>query len=72
MSSLGIRLADPRSAAAAVAGIYRPAVEETVASFEFEAPDAGEMGRRMKNVLARTPWPLRSRTSWRPRPAAGR
>ena len=51
-----IRLADPERDAAAVADIYRPAVEETIASFEAEAPDAAEMARRISATLERTPW----------------
>jgi phosphinothricin acetyltransferase len=51
-----VRLADPDRDAPAVAEIYRPAVEETIASFEEVAPDAAEMSRRMSAVLARTPW----------------
>lgn len=51
-----IRLADPSGDAAAVAEIYRPAVETGVASFEEVAPDAAEMRRRMIDILAATPW----------------
>ena len=39
-----------------MAGIYRPSVEAGLASFEDEAPDAGEMAGRMRDTLARTPW----------------
>lgn len=53
---LRIRLADPDRDAAAVADIYRPAVEEWIASFEEPAPDAAEMARRIRTTLARTPW----------------
>lgn len=51
-----LRLADPDRDAEAVAAIYRPAVESSIASFEEVAPDAAEMARRMGVVLARTPW----------------
>ena len=51
-----IRLADPDRDAAAVAEIYRPAVEEMIASFEAVAPDADEMAGRMRATLERTPW----------------
>jgi L-amino acid N-acyltransferase YncA len=51
-----VRLADPDRDAAAVADIYRPAVDETIASFEAVAPDAAEMARRMRATLERTPW----------------
>jgi phosphinothricin acetyltransferase len=51
-----VRLADPQRDAAAVAAIYRPAVEGSHISFEESAPDAEEMARRMRDVLARTPW----------------
>ena len=53
---LRIRLADPDRDAAAVADIYRPAVESTIASFEAPAPDAAEMARRIRTTLERTPW----------------
>src|SRR5688500_5354848 len=51
-----VRLADPDRDAAAVADIYRPAVDATIASFEAPAPDAAEMARRMRTMLERTPW----------------
>ena len=53
---LEIRLADPDRDADAIASIYRPAVEETGASFEEVAPDGAEMGRRIRQTLIRTPW----------------
>jgi len=51
-----VRLADPPRDAAAVAAIYRPAVEETIASFERESPGEAAMRQRMETILARTPW----------------
>ena len=51
-----VRLASPRTDAAAVADIYRPAVESSLASFEERAPTAAEMADRMAATLARTPW----------------
>jgi phosphinothricin acetyltransferase len=51
-----VRIADPERDADAVATIYRPAVEASIASFEEVAPDAVEMARRMAAILARTPW----------------
>lgn len=51
-----IRLADPERDAAAIAEIYRPEVERGVASFEEVAPDAPEMARRIRSVLAWAPW----------------
>ena len=51
-----IRLADPDRDAAAVAAIYRPHVEDGLASFEEVAPDAAQMARRMRTTLERTPW----------------
>lgn len=53
---LEIRLADPDRDAAAVAAVYRPAVESSPASFEEVAPTASEMARRMRVTLRRTPW----------------
>jgi L-amino acid N-acyltransferase YncA len=51
-----VRLADPDGDADAVAAIYRPAVESSVASFEEVAPSAAEMAGRMRAILAWTPW----------------
>lgn len=51
--ALLIRLAGARDAAA-IAAIYRPFVEGTRISFEEEAPDAGEISRRMSNPIH--PW----------------
>jgi phosphinothricin acetyltransferase len=51
-----IRLADPARDAEAVAEIYRPAVESSIASFEEVPPTAGEMAERMVAVLRHTPW----------------
>jgi len=41
---------------AALATIYAPAVESQATSFELEAPDGSEMGRRVAAVTAKTPW----------------
>ena len=51
-----IRLADPETDADAVAAIYRPAIERTIASFESPPPDGPEMAQRIRTTLARTPW----------------
>jgi phosphinothricin acetyltransferase len=51
-----IRPADPDLDAPAVAAIYRPAIETTIASFEEPAPDAGAMAARMRATLERFPW----------------
>jgi L-amino acid N-acyltransferase YncA len=51
-----VRPGDPDRDAEAVAAIYRPAVERSLASFEEVAPDAAEMARRMRVTLERTPW----------------
>ena len=53
---MNIRPADPDLDAAAVAAIYRPAIETTIASFEEPAPDAGAMAARMRATLERYPW----------------
>lgn len=39
-----------------IAEIYRPYVEKTAISFEYEAPDADEMARRMAAVLKKYPY----------------
>jgi L-amino acid N-acyltransferase YncA len=51
-----VRLADPEADAAAVAEIYRPAVESSLASFEEVPPTAAEMADRMRTSLERLPW----------------
>ena len=53
---LEIRLADPDRHAAAVADIYRPSVESTMATFEEAPPGAATVAARMRAILARTPW----------------
>ena len=53
---MSVRLADPDRDADAVAAIYRPAVETSIASFEEVAPSAVEMAARIHAVLAWTPW----------------
>ena len=50
-----IRLATAADGAA-LAAIYAPAVESEATSFELDAPDAPEMGRRVAAVTAKTPW----------------
>jgi L-amino acid N-acyltransferase YncA len=50
-----IRLAT-ESDAGSVAGIYRPAVEESAISFEIAAPAGEEMARRMRDTLVSYPW----------------
>lgn len=56
VDTVRVRLADPDRDAGAVADIYRPSVEDGLASFEEVAPDAREMAARMRSTLARTPW----------------
>ncbi|MEP7361220.1 MAG: N-acetyltransferase family protein [Chloroflexota bacterium] len=53
---MNIRLADPATDSARVAQIYAPAVVGSTTSFEEIVPDAAEMAKRMRAVLARTPW----------------
>ena len=50
-----VRTAVPEDAAA-LAEIYRPYVEETAVSFEYEAPDAAEFAERIRRTLERYPW----------------
>ena len=50
-----IRLATPTDGGA-MAEIYRPAVVDSVVSFELDPPDAAEMSRRITTVLEFTPW----------------
>ena len=51
-----LRLAHPRTDAAAIAAIYAPHVAAGYASFEATAPDADEMGERIAATLQRIPW----------------
>jgi phosphinothricin acetyltransferase len=51
-----VRLADADLDSERVAEIYRPAIEDSVISFEETAPTADEMADRMRKVLARLPW----------------
>lgn len=51
-----VRPGDPDRDAEAVAAIYRPAVEGSVATFEEIPPGADEMARRMRAIMLRTPW----------------
>jgi phosphinothricin acetyltransferase len=51
-----VRLADPATDAEAVAAIYRPAVESSIASFEEVAPDVPVVAARMVATLERLPW----------------
>ena len=50
-----IRLAAPADAAA-IAGIYAPAVASRATSFEVDPPDGQEMARRVATTLERLPW----------------
>lgn len=52
-----IRLATPADAPA-VRAIYRPIVEQTAISFEFEVPSEAELARRIGATLERAPWLL--------------
>jgi hypothetical protein len=45
-----------QSDAEAITDIYRPAVTDTVISFEYEPPDPAEISQRIESVTARTPW----------------
>ena len=55
MTDLRLRVAD-RSDATAVAGVYRPYVEETAVTFEEAPPDADAVADRIDGTLARFPW----------------
>lgn len=53
---MNVRAANPGRDAAAVAAIYRPAIEVTLASFEEPPPDAEAMAARMRATLELYPW----------------
>jgi phosphinothricin acetyltransferase len=50
-----LRLAEARDAVA-IAAIYAPYVDDTVISFEMQAPDPAEMARRLATVSSHAPW----------------
>ena len=50
-----IRVAKP-SDAKRIAEIYAPYVEETAISFEYTAPDAQEMEKRITSILEKYPY----------------
>ena len=56
VSDIVIRVADPARDAAALADIYRPYVEGTTITFEYEAPSAEEFAARMRRTLERYPY----------------
>ena len=54
---MGIEIRLARAAdAEAIAGIYRPVVEDTTVSFETSPPDAEEVARRVSDTLRTYPW----------------
>ena len=55
-ATLRIRMAEPERDAPAVAAIYRPAIETTIASFEERPPMPEVMAGRIAATLTRTPW----------------
>lgn len=50
-----IRIAEPADAPA-LAALYKPYVETTDVTFEYEAPSAAEFATRMEKTLARYPY----------------
>ena len=55
MSAFEIRTASCQDAAA-LSGIYRHYVENTAVSYEYEAPDAAEFERRIRDTLKSYPY----------------
>ncbi len=53
--AITLRMADPADGAQ-VAAVYRPHVRDAATSFELEAPDAGEMARRIGALIGFAPW----------------
>jgi len=51
-----VRHADPAADAAGCAAVYAPFVEGSAISFEYSAPDAAEMGRRIAQLSATHAW----------------
>jgi L-amino acid N-acyltransferase YncA len=56
VTEFSIRDANPARDAAACASIYAPHVEDSVVSFEEEAPDAAEMERRIERYGTSHAW----------------
>ncbi len=52
--------------AAALAEIYRPYVEETAITFEYEAPSAEAFGKRIAQITARYPYLVAEDAAGRP------
>jgi phosphinothricin acetyltransferase len=55
MSSVEYRIASARDAPA-IAEIYAPYVRDTIITFEIDAPDASEIGERIRRIGAQYPW----------------
>lgn len=54
-NNFNIRLINPNDAAATLE-IYRPYVEKTIISFEYDAPEISEWQNRIKTITAEYPW----------------
>ena len=55
MEQLRLRFAQPADAAALLA-VYRPYVEGTAVTFEYDVPSAAQFARRIERTLARYPY----------------
>ncbi len=55
MAGMEIRMARPGDGAG-IQAIYAPVVAETATSFEYDVPDAAEMGRRVASRWPAHPW----------------
>ena len=55
MEQLRLRFAQPADAAALLA-VYRPYVEGTAVTFEYDVPDAAQFARRIEHTMARYPY----------------
>ncbi len=53
---ISIRKADPAEDAAVLVGIYRPYVEKTAITFEYEVPSVEEFRGRMEHTLENYPY----------------
>src|SRR5687768_10328374 len=54
--AIRVLIADPDRDSPAVAAIYRPAVESSIASFEETAPAASEIALRLRRTHVLAPW----------------
>ena len=58
MSTVSIRFADPARDAARILAVYRPYIEQTAITFEYDVPGEAEFERRVADIAAHFPYLL--------------